>query len=741
MNKVLTVQETQEYVRGRMIGSLVYYVLFPLTRFIHRFSGKRPKHGLAKEGPSVFMNGSEVWDGGGSSLQGQNEEQTACLGQGLSVASVPQEQEKGGGLQEEEEWERVADAQEPGDGQKEGLAVDDESRKEGENLRDEEGNEAQEEGLEVASGPLAEGSRKEVGTQEKEGGVTQSEEFRVVQAMVPGKEGQQQECVSEKQGQEGGAVAGAGGPDSNRGAESAEEDLGEEQHDLGEGQHEASGSVLDLGALLAETNVHPWAEFVQPLHAGWHFPTGPGLGEVVHCPSWQFPDMSYYPQQETMPFEVAWRVWENLSGAHTESERLQGAGVGPQEPFEFTVMSYNILAQDLLEANPDLYQHCAPEVLAWEFRLQNILREFEKWDPDILCLQEVQEDHYTEQLHPALSDMGYACVYKKRTGAKTDGCAICYRRTRFVQLSFRLVEYYRPWLEMLDRDNVGVVLLLQPVSLQGSEVTALGSPLCVANTHLLFNPRRGDVKLAQLAMILAEIDATVKGTSCPVILCGDFNSVPNMPLYNFITTQQLYYHGLPAWMISGQEDLSYKTHHRRLYAPLWPSSLGISDNCQYVCGGAAEGVESGKLNYDREFLLGLRFCEAALIRPEVLELIPGVTDATPDPLEKQPYIPRFRYTIHHAIDLWSAYSHFITDTNRPEVTTLHSEFGATVDYIFYSARTGGVGHLQHGGLQLIGRLSLLSEDDLWPMKGLPNEIFSSDHLCLLAKFQLDLDHV
>ena len=34
--------------------------------------------------------------------------------------------------------------------------------------------------------------------------------------------------------------------------------------------------------------------------------------------------------------------------------------------------------------------------------------------------------------------------------------------------------------------------------------------------------------------------------------------------------------------ISGQEDLSYKTHCHRLFAPLWPNCLGITDSCQYI---------------------------------------------------------------------------------------------------------------------------------------------------------------
>ncbi len=41
-----------------------------------------------------------------------------------------------------------------------------------------------------------------------------------------------------------------------------------------------------------------------------------------------------------------------------------------------------------------------------------------------------------------------------------------------------------------------------------------------------------------------------------------------------------------------------------------------------------------------------------------------------------------------------------------------------------------------GGLKLLGRLSLLSEADLWSLRGLPNETFPSDHLSLIVKLQL-----
>lgn len=59
---------------------------------------------------------------------------------------------------------------------------------------------------------------------------------------------------------------------------------------------------------------------------------------------------------------------------------------------DFTVMSYNILAQDLLEANQDLYMHCPLEVLDWNYRCSLLLEEILKWAPDVsemdfFCLQ------------------------------------------------------------------------------------------------------------------------------------------------------------------------------------------------------------------------------------------------------------------------------------------------------------------------------------------------------------------
>ena len=143
-------------------------------------------------------------------------------------------------------------------------------------------------------------------------------------------------------------------------------------------------------------------------------------------------------------------------------------------------------------------------------------------------------------------------MYKKRTGDKPEGCAIMFKRSRLSLVSSHPLEYLRPGDALLDRDNVGLVVLLRP-----ADTAATGQPdpsdfFCVANTHLLYNPRRGDIKLAQLAILLAEISRLSRlpdGSSNPVVVCGDFNSVPWSPLYCFLTQGSLEFKGLPIGMV------------------------------------------------------------------------------------------------------------------------------------------------------------------------------------------------
>ena len=50
---------------------------------------------------------------------------------------------------------------------------------------------------------------------------------------------------------------------------------------------------------------------------------------------------------------------------------------------DFTVASYNVLAQNLLEDHRELYEGCGESFLKWQYRRQNLLRDIKKHQPDV----------------------------------------------------------------------------------------------------------------------------------------------------------------------------------------------------------------------------------------------------------------------------------------------------------------------------------------------------------------------
>ncbi len=96
------------------------------------------------------------------------------------------------------------------------------------------------------------------------------------------------------------------------------------------------------------------------------------------------------------------------------------------------------------------------------------------------------------------------------------------------------VEYYQPGVDSLDRDNVGLLAKFRPRKTTSNATTSNASTstettsnastsnastsketasneisfdeksiFCIATTHLLFNPKRHDIKLSQVALLLA----------------------------------------------------------------------------------------------------------------------------------------------------------------------------------------------------------------------------------------------
>uniref|UniRef100_A0A158Q6W2 Endo/exonuclease/phosphatase domain-containing protein n=1 Tax=Elaeophora elaphi TaxID=1147741 RepID=A0A158Q6W2_9BILA len=239
------------------------------------------------------------------------------------------------------------------------------------------------------------------------------------------------------------------------------------------------------------------------------------------------------------------------------------------------ICSYNVLCQQTACKTPELYIHLTKPgrayELTWENRWRLLAREFSMIAADIFCLQEVQYDHYDHFFRPYFEAAGFLGTYKKRTHSLIDGCAIFYKAD-FQMLRYRYIEYYVSNDSVLDRDNVGQLIRLKDMR--------NGREFCIANTHLLFNKRRGDVKLAQLAVLLANIDKECgpeSGQECPYVLCGDFNIQPYSPLYNFIMSGEICFTNLRRGDVSGQGSAGGPF----VSVNLLPEDVEIDRNCRF----------------------------------------------------------------------------------------------------------------------------------------------------------------
>ncbi len=71
-----------------------------------------------------------------------------------------------------------------------------------------------------------------------------------------------------------------------------------------------------------------------------------------------------------------------------------------------------------------------------------------------------------------------------------------------------------------------------------------------------------------------------------------------------------------------------------------------------------------------------------------------------------------------------------------QCSTFNSKISAAAGYCFFTLIYPECSVPPEKGLQLLGRLSLVGEDELQKVNGLPNQHNSSDHLPLLTHFRL-----
>lgn len=259
-----------------------------------------------------------------------------------------------------------------------------------------------------------------------------------------------------------------------------------------------------------------------------------------------------------------------------------------------SAMTYNILCDRY--ATRSQYGYAADNVLDWTCRRNIILDEIQGRAADIVCLQECDTESFNEFFRPELARNDYKGVFNPKTRARTmaekeakivDGCATFFNNTKYVLLDKRFIDLggtaiarndMRADAELFNRvmnkDNIATITFL--------EDRLTGARLIVCNTHIFWDHAFADVKVVQVAILMEELakiadtytshppckDKTLyrfstgdvdgdtdappapqptpapsqeytKGSQIPMLLCGDFNSLPNSGPYTLLDTGAL----------------------------------------------------------------------------------------------------------------------------------------------------------------------------------------------------------
>lgn len=106
---------------------------------------------------------------------------------------------------------------------------------------------------------------------------------------------------------------------------------------------------------------------------------------------------------------------------------------------KFVVLCYNILAEKY--ATPAMYGYAPSWVVSWDYRKAMIKDQLLDSKAEIICLQEVDLESFSEYFMPELAIAEYKGVYYQKSRAKTmtdqekksvDGCATFFKSNKSV---------------------------------------------------------------------------------------------------------------------------------------------------------------------------------------------------------------------------------------------------------------------------------------------------------------------
>ena len=387
------------------------------------------------------------------------------------------------------------------------------------------------------------------------------------------------------------------------------------------------------------------------------------------------------------------------------------------DTLRISVMSYNVLADAYARKHQrELYTRVPASCLSWQSRVELLAQEVAHWSPTIVCMQEV--DHYAD-LEKKLAVHGYVGRFLQRTNDRPDGLAMFWKAAVFGREPVAAEEVIFAGLNL--RDNVAQVYRLRMADPPTSGGSSGPPPMevVVSNIHVLFNPKRGDIKLGQVRVLVDRIARESRGGAIPVVMCGDWNSAPFSGVYDFVSNGRLDFMERDRRTVSGQ----------------------IAGNRARSVNGSGTGSST------------LYKAPKPWKMDEVATALGDPTLAFDDTAMPSTAV------LSHDLDLTSSYRHVLG--SEPQFTTAHDKYIGTVDYIFFSASASPSRHRDRdregeregegeGEGEGTAATAAVGGGQTWHVEphrvllppptsavlpqGLPRGWFGSDHISLLVSF-------
>ena len=397
----------------------------------------------------------------------------------------------------------------------------------------------------------------------------------------------------------------------------------------------------------------------------------------------------------------------------------------------FTVLSYNLLAD--LYASVEHFSYCPPWALAWPYRKVNLLRELLAYKADVLCLQEVQSNHFTEFLAPEMAKAGYTAIYKKKTtemytrnAYAIDGCATFFRRDKFSLVKKYEVEFNKAALSLAEalppeqkkaalnrllKDNVALIAVLEaldpPFGGSGSGGSGGGGTSTTTNNNNSSSSAVGEGGTTNTATTTTtptnNTTATGGGSTSSrrQLVCIANTHIHSNPELGDVKLWQVH------TLLKGLEKIAASADIPMLVAGDFNATPSSAAHSLLVQGSVPPS--SSELLNDP---LGILKPVTKLFHRLPLASAYQSVAACPD-------------TSHTAM---RQKRRLDGTTGEPRFTNITKDFKGTLDYILYSKDS----------LVPSAALELVDETEVVRSKaqpGLPNDQWSSDHVALMVEFQ------